>query len=401
MNTQTDIIISGGGMVGMSMAIAAARLGLAVTVIEKYALPAQLEAAFDGRVSAIAHGSSLILDSIGAWEGMYAHAEPILDIRVSDGKSPFFVHYDHKEVGKPFGYIVENRYIRHSLQQAAALYPKLSIRENTSILTCKTDADHIEATLTNGDILTAQLVLATDGKNSVLREQFHIPTLKSDYEQTAIVCTIAHEKSHYGLAQERFLPAGPFAVLPLSNNRSSLVWVEPNDRVSLYLELDEENFVQEISERVGDYLGKITTEGERFSYPLSLVHAIHYTKSRFALMGDAAHGMHPIAGQGVNMGFRDVGVMEELLRKQLENGSDIGAQDMLAHYERWRRFDNVAMLGVTHGLNHLFCSSLIPIKTARGLGLWAVQRMPALKRLFMQHAMGMVGDLPERIRKRA
>ena len=388
-------------MVGQSMAIAAARLGLSVMLIEKYAMPAQLDPAFDGRVSAIAHGSSLILDSIGAWDAMHAHAEPILDIRVSDGKSPFFVHYDHKEVGKPFGYIVENRYIRHSLQQAAALYPNLRILDNTSITSCKTDAEGAEVTLSNGDVFTAKLLLATDGKNSVLREQLNIPTLKTDYGQTAIVCTIAHEKPHHGLAQERFLPAGPFAVLPLSNNRSSLVWVEPNDRVSLYLELDDENFAQEISERVGDYLGKISVEGKRFSYPLSLVHATRYTESRFALMGDAAHGMHPIAGQGVNMGFRDVGVMEELLRKQLENGLDIGAPELLSHYERWRRFDNVAMLGVTHGLNHLFCSSLIPIKTARGLGLWAVQRMPKLKRFFMQHAMGLVGDLPENVRNRA
>lgn len=388
-------------MVGMSMALAAVRLGLSVVVVEKQSMPAQLEPQFDGRVSAIAYGSAIILDNTGAWEHMLPHAEPILDIRVSDGKSPFFVHYDHKEVGQPFGYIVENRYIRHGLHQAATQQPHLSVRENTTITQAQTSDTGVEVLLSNDETLSAKILLATDGKNSDLRQMMHIPAAEKSYGQTAIVCTIAHSEPHHGLAQERFLPAGPFAVLPMTSNRSSLVWVEPADRVNIYLELDEENFVQEITERVGDYLGKISVEGKRFSYPLSLSHAEYYIDKRFALLGDAAHGIHPIAGQGVNLGFRDVGVMEELLRKQLAAGGDIGADEILQHYQRWRRFDNVSMLGVTDGLNHLFCSSLMPVKLARGLGLWTVERMPALKRFFMKHAMGLTGDLPENVRKRA
>lgn len=397
-NPNIDILISGGGMVGLSMAVAAARQGLKIVLVEKHTLPAQLEATFDGRVSAITRGSSLILDDIGAGNFMAPHAEPILDIRVSDGKSPFFVHYDHRDVGSdPLGYIVENRYIRHALQQAAAEHSNLHIIEQVEV-TAMNDGDVV---LSNGEHYKARLVLATDGKMSRLRDMAGIKTLSKDYGQTAIVCTIGHTKPHGGLAQERFLAAGPFAVLPMTHQRSSLVWVEPNDRVQMYMELDDAEFVQEITERVGDYLGTIHVEGQRFAYPLSLVHATRYVDTRFALLGDAAHSIHPIAGQGVNLGFRDMAALDELIRKQCEAGGDIGAADVLAHYERWRRFDNVSMLGVTNGLNQLFCSSFVPVKIARGLGLWAVERMPALKQFFMKHAMGLVGDLPESVKKRA
>lgn len=399
---QCDIIIAGGGMVGMSMALAVARLGLSVVVLEKSRLPDQLEPTFDGRVSAIALGSVRLLTAIGAWEGMRDYAEPIRDIRVSDGDAPFFVHYDHHDIGKePFGYIVENRYIRHGLQQAAGDYPNLSLLDQKIITSYYTSPKHVVVTLSDGQNISASLLLAADGKFSGLRQMAGIDILERDYEQTAIVCTIAHEKPHLGLAQERFLPAGPFAVLPMTGNRSSLVWVEPKDRVQLYLDLSKEECEQEIAERVGDYLGHITLAGERFSYPLSLVHAKGYSADRVALLGDAAHGIHPIAGQGVNLGFRDVAVLEELIRKQRLADGDIGAKEVLAHYQRWRRFDNMSMLGVTDGLNQLFCSSLMPVKTARRLGMWGVNQLPGLKKFFMKHAMGLTGDVPELMRDAA
>ncbi len=219
------------------------------------------------------------------------------------------------------------------------------------------------------------------------------------YNQTAIVCTIKHEKSHDGLAQERFLPAGPFAVLPMTDNRSSLVWVEPKDRVQIYLDLPEEEFVQEITERVGDYLGKISVEGKRFSYPLSVMHAKTYVGKRLALIGDAAHAIHPIAGQGVNLGFRDVAVLTELLAERHHAGLDIGDDATLAHYQQWRRFDNTTMLFVTDGLTRLFSNNIIPIKLARNFGMWAVGKMPPVKRFFMRHAMGYEGDMPRLARK--
>jgi len=400
--THTDIIIGGGGMVGMCMAVALARVGISVMLIEKTPLPTQVEPTFDGRVSAIARGSMLFLEKIGVWELIAPHAEPIVDIRVSDGDSNFFAHYSNKDIDDvPFGYIVENRHIRDALQRSAIALSTLTLLDNTTIESTECDEQKASVKLADGSIVEAALLIATDGRHSALREMMGIKTLHKDYAQTAIVCTIAHTLPHEGLAQERFLPAGPFAVLPMSGNRSSLVWVEPKDRAPLYLELSDAELVQEITERVGDYLGEISLVGGRFSYPLSVTHATRYTDARFALMGDAAHGIHPIAGQGVNLGFRDASAMEELIRNAHALGHDIGSVSLLAHYERWRRFNNVAMIGVTHGLNQLFCSSLIPIKWARGLGLWVVQHAPPLKKLFMKHAMGLVGDAPAGIKKTA
>lgn len=402
MTKQYDVVIAGGGMVGMSMAIALAREGLAIGVIEKDLLPSQLEANFDGRVSAIALGSSRILDNIGVWEGMKPYAEPIRDIRVSDGDTPFFLHYDHHEVGDdPFGYIVENRYIRHALHSVGEKFSNLTIFDQTSISEFKEDGQRILVSLQGrqGNDITCRLLIGADGKHSVIRRLSGIGVTHWDYKQTAIVCTIAHEKSHNGLAQERFLPTGPFAVLPMQHNRSSLVWVEPDDRVDIYLQLPDEEFVQEIKERVGDYLGDIRVEGKRFSYPLSLMHAKTYVGKRLALIGDAAHGIHPIAGQGVNLGFRDIAVLAELIVEPFKLGMDIGAEDVLAHYQRWRRLDNVTMLAATDGMNRLFSNRVIPIQLARGFGLWAVGKMPPLKRFFMKHAMGLTGDQPILARK--
>jgi 2-octaprenyl-6-methoxyphenol hydroxylase len=396
-----DIIISGAGMVGLTMALAVARLGLKVAVIEKSLLPAQLDPHFDGRVSAIALGSKYIMEGIGAWEGMAPYAEPILDIRVTDGHTPVFLHYDHREVGDdPFGYIVENRYIRHALQTVVVQHADITVIQNAGLEGFRNEEGCAVCTIAGKGELRCALFIGAEGKQSPTRALAGIKITEWDYGQTAIVCTIAHEKSHQGLAQERFLPQGPFAVLPMQHNHSSLVWVEPTDRAPIYTELSDEECIQEITERVGDYLGKLSLVGKRFTYPLSLSHARAYIGERLALIGDAAHAMHPIAGQGVNVGFRDVAVLAELIGKQREAGLDIGAEDVLTHYQRWRRFDNVAMLGSTDGLNRLFTNNLIPIKLIRDFGLWAVGAAPPLKRFLMRHAMGLVGDLPKDIHPR-
>lgn len=394
-----DVIISGGGFAGVSLATGLAACGLKVALLEKGSMDGQLAKSFDGRVSAIALGSMRILQSIGAWEAMAPQAEPIMDIRVSDGDTPFFLHYDHDEIkdttgGAPFGSIVENRYIRHALHRAASKHKNLHIAELTEITSFEDDGNHVTVQISKGKTIKASLLVGADGKNSTIRRMAGIKDVCLTYKQTAIVCTIAHEKPHGGLAQERFLQAGPFAVLPMTHNRSSLVWVEPDDRVETYLELPEDEFVQEITERTGDYLGTIRLDGQRFSYPLSLVHAKDYVKGRVVLVGDAAHAIHPIAGQGVNLGFRDVAVLCELIEKQFKLGLDIGAESVLSHYQRWRRFDNFTMLAVTDSLNRLFSNGLLPLKLARGLGLWAVGQARPLKRFFMLHAMGLTGDIP-------
>lgn len=398
-----DIAIAGGGMVGMTLAIALGREGLRVAVIEKEKLEMQLEPIFDGRVSAIALGSQHLLENIGAWEGMAGQAQPIWDIRVSDGSQPFFLHYDHHEVGsEPFGHIVENRYIRHALHGAAREIKNVTLIEGASVEGFKTSDGGVALELgTRHAALGARLLIGADGKQSKIRKLAGIESVEWNYEQTAIVCTIAHEKPHEGLAQERFLPAGPFAVLPMTGNRSSLVWVEPNDRVKIYLELSDDELAQEITERTGNYLGKIAIEGKRFGYPLSLMHAKAYVGHRLALIGDAAHAIHPIAGQGVNLGFRDVAVLAELLGEQHRKGLDIGNPEVLEHYQQWRRFDNTAMLAVTDGLNRLFSNNIAPVRLARDFGLWAVGKMPPLKRFFMRHAMGLEGDVPKLMKKAA
>ncbi len=397
-----DVIINGGGMVGISLAIALARQGMRTMMLERGKMPAQLEASFDGRVSAIALGSKHILADIGAWDDMAPHAQPILDIRVSDGDAPFFLHYDHSEVGDaPFGYIVENRYIRHALQNAAAKLQALTIQDSSCVSALERDEQHVTVTLNDQSKLRCRLLIGADGKQSAIRQMAQIDATQWNYGQTAIVCTIEHEKPHNGLAQERFLPAGPFAVLPLTGNRSSLVWVEPDDRVQIYLDLPDDEFVQEITERTGECLGTIKVSGKRFTYPLSLMHAKSYIAHRIALIGDAAHGIHPLAGQGVNLGFRDVGVLSELLGERFKLGLDIGAEDVLSHYQRWRRFDNVTMLAVTDNLNRLFGYSALPVRLARGLGLWGISKIPPVKRFFMRHAMGLVGDLPESVKSKS
>lgn len=390
-----DIAIVGGGMVGLMFAVAAAHEGLSVAVIEKTDMPSQLEPAFDGRVSAIALGSKNIFAALGVWDAMKNEAEPIRDIRVSDGAMPLFLHYDHHEVGSnPFGYIVENRYIRHALIQAVHAQPRIRLLERAQLQAFTADSAGC-ALQVDGRALRCRLLVGADGKQSQLRRMAGIGALEWNYKQTAIVCTIGHELPHVGLAQERFLPAGAFAVLPMTGNRSSLVWVEPADRAGIYLALPEDEFIQEIKERVGDYLGRISVLGKRFSYPLSVMHAKTYIAPRLALIGDAAHGIHPLAGQGVNLGFRDVAVLAELVGERFRLGLDIGSPDVLAHYQQWRRFDNMTMLAVTDGLNRLFVNDIQPLRLARGLGLWAVGKMPPLKRFFMKHAMGMVGDVPK------
>jgi 2-octaprenyl-6-methoxyphenol hydroxylase len=222
-----------------------------------------------------------------------------------------------------------------------------------------------------------------------------------DYGQTAIVCTVAHEKPHHDTAQEHFLPAGPFAILPLTGNRSSIVWTEKAHLAGPILAQDDAGFMRELASRFGDYLGGLTLEGPRFSYPLSFQLAQSYTAQRLALIGDAAHGMHPVAGQGMNMGLRDVAALAELLVDAKRLGQDLGDGQILARYERWRRFDNLLMMGLTDSLVRLFSNDVAPVRLARDLGMAAVDRLPPLKRFFMRHAMGLVGELPRLLKGEA
>jgi len=390
MKINCDVVIIGAGLTGMTMACSLGNAGVSVFVIESTDMQKTLAKDSDGRTCAISNGSAKIFEDIGLWQQMQEEAGEILDIRVTDGDSPFFLHYDHKLIGDdPMGYIVENYHIRKSLFDRANELNNVTIIDNTKYTEIRRENSGVEVDLSNGDTVLSQLIIAADGKNSKLRQSADIKTVDWSYNQHGIVCTVRHEFTHDGVAQERFLPAGPFAVLPMKDqNMSSIVWTEKSDIAELFMKMSDEEFLEQISIRFDGYLGKLEVVGKRFSYPLGLTLAKEYTGKRLALIGDAAHAMHPIAGQGFNLGVRDVPVLTSLVANAKNLGFDLGSQDLLAQYEEQRKFDNVSLLVVTDALNRLFSNDIAPVKFARRIGMAAVNKVPALKKVFMKHAMG-------------
>ncbi len=393
----TDMIVSGGGLAGMALALMAARPGLSVTVIEPLDPALQQEEGFDGRTTALAYATQQMFAGMGLWEELASSAGAILDIRIVDADSPLWLHYDHREVGEnPMGYIVENRHIRRALLSGLARNPHISLLTPASFRDYTADAHGVAVTLADGRTVNGRLLVAADGRRSDVRSASGIEVRESDYRQTAIVCTVRHEKPHRGVAIERFLPAGPFAILPMgriagdegSQHHSSLVWTERRALVPHFLAMDEAAFRAQVAQRFGDYLGVLEVVGSRWSYPLALTTATRYTAPRMALIGDAAHAIHPIAGQGYNLGMRDVAQLAEQVTEAASLGLDIGGAMLLEHYEAARMADSALMIAATDGLNRLFSNDFTPLRLARTLGLAAVQHIPPLKRRFMRHAMG-------------
>jgi len=399
-----DVLIVGAGMVGLTAGCALAGAGFSVAVIDKQAPDESLSPAYDGRASAIAQGSAQVFRGIGVWDRLDHAAEPILDIRVADGHphrgvSPLFLHYDHRDVGDaPFGYIIENREIRHALAAQARTLPSLTVYAPESIERLDRNGYPVVASLEDGRRISADLAIAADGRFSRMREWAGIRTSQLRYDQVSIVCTVHHARGHDGVAVELFLPGGPFAMLPMTEDRSNVVWSERTALAGRYLALDDQAFLEELRLRFGDWLGEITLVGPRFSYPLGLLHAASYVDDRLILAGDAAHAIHPIAGQGLNLGLRDVAALAEVLVDARRLGLDVGGAATLARYERWRRFDNAMLAAVTDGLNRLFSNDIAPVRLVRDVGLAAVDRLPPVKRFLMRHAMGLVGDLPRLVR---
>jgi len=397
-----EIAVIGGGLVGMTLAIALAQGGFSTILIDEMAPEAATAPAFDGRVCAIAFASRRLLETLGIWDALSPDAQPIDDILVTDGRggaSSMFLHFDHREIGEePLGHIVENRHTRLALLAAARRTPNLRVIAPARVATIARDAARATLTLQNGQRIESRLCIGAEGRHSPSRRAAGIKTLGWSYRQAGLVATVAHEKPHQAFAQEYFLPSGPFAILPMTGSRSSLVWTERADSAAAFLALDEASFDAEVARRVGPYLGRTHVVGPRFSYPLGLQLAERYVLPRFAIVGDAAHAIHPIAGQGLNLGLRDVAALAELIVDARRLGLDIGGGDLLARYERWRRFDNVALATVTDGLTRLFSNDIAPIAITRDVGLAIVDHLPPLKRLFMRHAMGMVGDLPRLVR---
>ena len=395
MGTQDfDIAIVGGGMVGLSLALSLSGVGARVAVIERASLEDMAAASFDGRGSAIAAGSQRILHGLGLWTPLAAEAEPILEIRVADGASPLFLHYDHREVGEgPLGWIVENTHIRRSLADAVS-QSGLTVFENATLAKARFGATSATLDLGDGRTIEVDLAVAADGRESSLRDMAGIKTVRWSYPQTGIICAVEHEVPHNGIAHEHFLAAGPFAILPMTRNRSSIVWTERNDLALDLLALNDAAFAAALKDRFGDFLGEVHVGRQRWSYPLSVVHARRYVGTRLAMAGDAAHAIHPIAGQGFNLGLRDVAALAEVVVDRLRLGLDPGDAAALSRYENWRKPDNMMMIAATDSLNRLFSNDVAPVRLARDAGLAVVNQLPPLKRVLMKHAMGLIGDLP-------
>lgn len=406
---EVDILVSGGGLAGGTLSLALAQNGFRVATIDRENPADWADRGFDGRSSAIALSSQRVLQSVGIWDVIKDETAPIKDIRVADGHSPLYLHYDHEDLAvqgaaaEPFGYMVENRSIRKALNVLVPKCDNLTYYAPNEMTDLERTADGAYATLKDGTRIKAALVAVCEGRNSPTRDQAGIKITKWDYKQAGIVCTVEHERTHNYCAQEHFLPSGPFAILPLpgpenEGRRSSIVWTERADLWPLMMDLDDAEFLEELELRFGDFLGELKVIGPRFAYPLSLQYAERYTDPRLVLVGDSAHGMHPIAGQGLNMGLRDVAALAEVLVDARTAGQDIGSLLALENYARWRNFDNAIMLAVTDALVKLFSNAIEPVQLARDLGMAAVNEIPDLKRFFMRHAMGTVGDLPKMMR---
>jgi len=402
-NISHEILIIGGGLAGLSTAIGLAGAGFDVAVIERSPIEDHHDEGFDGRASAIAFASCRMFEGLGLWSHVKDHAHPILDIRVSDGPSLLHLHFDHRAIGDgPLGNMLENRHIRIGLAARLREVTGITLYAPATITNTGTDENHGWADLEDGRRITGTVMLAVDGRASQTRQRAGIAVSGWGYGQVGIVCAIGHEESHAGIAHERFLPSGPFAILPLTGNRSSLVWTEQTRFADAIMGLGPRAFGHEVQKRCGEFLGKVEVLGDgggrRWCYPLTLQFAHSYVANRLALVGDSAHGIHPIAGQGLNLGLRDAAALIDVFTDARAEGKDIGSAEILDRYAQWRRTDTAALIGVTDVLNRLFSNDIAPIRIARDLGIAAVNKIDPLKTFFMQHARGTVGDLPRLLR---
>ena len=397
MGMDTDIVIAGGGLNGTTLALALNSAGFAVTLVDP--LPGAAANDFDGRGYALAVASQRVLGALGIWPAVADKSQPILDIKVTDGRSgegpsPFVLAFDHAEIEEgPMGFMVEDRHLRPALLSALD-ETDITVLNTTAVVDQAPESAGISVTLDNGKTLKASLLIGCDGKQSSVATRAGIRRTTWGYGQTALVCAIGHEKPHHGTAHQFFMPPGPLAILPLTGNRASIVWTEETARADEIQAMDDSDYLNMLRPRFGDFLGQISLAGKRFSYPLALSLAQDFTAERVALVGDAAHSIHPIAGQGLNAGLKDVAALAEVLTDARRRGEDIGRTDVLARYRQWRRFDTTTLALATDGFNRLFSNDNSVLRWARDIGLGAVNAMPGLRRSFIREAAGLTGDLP-------
>ncbi len=395
-----DIVIVGGGYVGLSVAVAVKKAAPHLEIELMEAAPEHVWEK-DERASAIIAAAINMLKTLELWDEIKDHAQPINEMIVTDSETgepvkPVFLTFGERgEASDPFAYMIPNVAMVRALRRAADTLG-ITIRHDAAVTDFSAEGGHAKLTLADGEEIATRLVVACDGVRSRLRDMAGIKTVKFDYGQSGIVTTVAHERPHNGRAEEHFLPAGPFAILPLTGNRSSLVWTERTEDAQRLVDSDDMVFEAELERRFGHHLGKLTLAGGRRAFPLGLTLSRSFIAPRLALAGDAAHGIHPISGQGLNLGFKDVAALAQTIVEADRNGLDIGALDTLERYQRWRRFDTVRMGMTTDVLNRLFSNDIGPLRMARDFGLGVVDRMPRLKRYFIEEASGRTArDLPK------
>ena len=404
MEFDTDIAIVGGGLSGPALAVALAGAGLRVTVIDAQSRAARDVPDFDGRSYALALTSVRLLEGIGVWDAVADHAQPMLEIKVTDGRagegpSPFFMHFDHTEIEEgPMGHMVEDRHLRRALMQAAEEAEGVAVLDGETVTSQRADHSGITLTLASGKTLRARLCVGADGRGSGVARRAGIKRTGWDYGQTALVCALHHELPHGGVAHQFFMPAGPLAILPLTGNRSSIVWSETAANAARIHALPDAEYLDVLRPRFGDFLGQISLAGGRYTYPLSLSLAHSMVAERVALVGDSAHGVHPIAGQGLNAGFRDIAALCEVIVDAQRRGEDFGSALPLARYQEWRRFDNAALALATDSFNKLFSNDNAFIRMARDIGMGVINALPGLRRSFIREAAGLTGELPRLMR---
>jgi 2-octaprenyl-6-methoxyphenol hydroxylase len=397
-----DVVIAGGGFVGRSLALALARMarqGFRIAVVD--AEPSESgDVTKDARASALSAATRNLLSVLGVWPELAPDAQAIESIEITDsplhaGLRPLLLGFsDELKEGEPRAFMVENRDLHRALAVAVAKEPAIECFAPASVSDFESNAFRIASHLPDGETIEAALFVAADGKRSHLRERAGIKCVRWSYPQIGIVTTVAHTKPHHGLAMQHFFPAGPFAILPLKGNRSSIVWTEDKTRGEAIMTSDDATFLAELTKRFGHRLGGIEVAGPRQSFPLDFQMSRSFIADRLVIVGDAAHVVHPLAGQGLNIGMRDVAALTEIVVEATRLGLDIGSSVQLERYQRWRRFDSAFSGTVMDGLNRLFSNDNTPLRALRDLGLGVVDRTPALKRFFVREAEGTTGNVP-------
>ena len=392
---RADVIILGGGLVGLTLAIALDRHGLSSIVVDPADPEATIAKSYDGRATAVSSSSFRMLKAIGVADRLDGHGCPIAAIHVSDGLAPGGLVFDPPQGDDPLGMMFENRVIRAALHESAKAAPNITFLSKTRPGAVVRDSAGVRVALEDGRLIEAPLLIGAEGRNSPTREAAHIPTARWRYDHVAIIQTIEHERPHGNVAYEIFYPAGPFAILPmLPGTRSAIVWSISAADAPATLALPDRAIAAEIEKRMGGFLGKVTLAGPRSSYPLGFHHAAQIAAERLALVGDAAHGIHPIAGQGLNLGFRDAAALAQVLVEGARLGLDLGDAQLLARYARWRSLDTFMVAASTDFLTRLYG---VPGRTAsavRRFGMGLIHRIGPAKDRLMAEARGESGDLP-------